>query len=268
MSCETHCCVLSRGEFFLADWKGSCVGGLSELFCGPGPNKPFKKLGNVSSALVEISAEVLGKENKFNPISDTCARQVVRGVNITVSLACASKENLIRALYSDRQVSDSGNHVVDYCIDSLDTCDFFPFERQQAKEDSLTVYLRNPRGIVVAVLEPLVDYQFTPSGIKIIRDDIDLDGASKLRLAYQYDNQNFFEMEFLRQFQGYKEIFFKGTNYGDGEQAMFDARFYKVLFAPVETFDLITQDGFLTLTLRGSVEEDQDKWFKITKQEA
>ena len=260
MACQTHCCVLTRGEFFVSDWQNSC-GGDSELQCNQ--RKAFKKLGNVSSCAVEIDTEVIGTQNKFNLLDDTCSRTIVRAVRLQISLNCASKENLLRALYSEDEERDSGSFVEDFCISSLSECDFFPFSKLTASD--VTVYLRDADGEAIATLVPDTDYAFSRSGIEILRD-IDIEEAVTLRLAYSYDNDGIYGIEFLKKIHGYRTLFFKGTNYDSGE-ALFDAIFNKVLFAPINSFDLITGDDFLTLNLSGVVEKDDNSWFKITKQE-
>lgn len=267
MACETHCCVLTRGEFFLSDWKGSCLGGLPDIVCSNQP-RAFKKLGNISSCLVQIDTDVLGTENEFNLLDETCARVMMRNVRITLTLECASKENLYRALWGEQPAADANNRIQDFCISSLSECDFFPFDRQAADLPSVDVYLRNAEGDLVATLILDVDYSVSSSGVHILRDDIDMDDAVILRLAYAYDNANHYVVDFFRKKMGYKTLFFKGTNYDSSEGALFDAIFNKVLFGPLSQFDLITGDGFLTLTLTGAVEKDSGSWFKLTKQES
>lgn len=239
---------------------------MSEILCDSRPSA-FKKLGNVSTCLVEIDSEIIGKENKYNPLNDTCARTLTRAVRMQITLTCASKENLIRALFSEQAEADAGSRVDDFCIDSLSACDFFPFSKKLADPESVTVYLRNAMGVQVGVLVADTDYRYSKSGIEILRDDIDIDDAITLRLAYDYDNAGYYDIEFLKKLHGYRTIFFKGTNYDSAEGSLFDALFNKVLFAPVSQFDLISGDGFLTLNLSGVVEKDGDSWFKITKQE-
>lgn len=266
MSCETQCCVLSRGEFFISDWQSDCVGGLPGIAC-TAVQKPFKKVGNVSTAAVEITAQILGKENQYNKLDDTCARTLIEGVQITVTFACASRANLYRALFSEEPEIDSGRHIKEFCIDSLSECDFFPFDKMQASADNLDVFLVDAMGLVITELVVDTDYKFSRSGVEILRDDIDIDDATTLRMAYDYNTENFFEMKFGSKMQGYKSLFFKGTNYADDETVVFDAIFPKVIFSPINQFDLIQTGEFLTLTLVGSVEKTSDGWFKITKQE-
>ena len=258
---ETHCCVFTRGEFYIRD--AAPCGSLPALVCeGQGP---FKKIGNVSSAIVDISGTVLGKENEFNP-ADPESRIEIQGVNLSITMNCASSKNLLQALYGATEESDSGSHILDFCFTSLSSDDFFPFEFKGVDQETVVVYLRNSGG-VVSTLVLGTDYLVNSSGVQIISDSIDPLDSTTIRLAYSYDTASFNGIEFQSLFPKYKEIYFKGTNYGDDELSMFDAKFYRVLFAPLNTFDLITRDEFFTISLVGSVEKHQSKWFKITKQE-
>lgn len=265
MACETHCCVLTRGEFFMSDWKFSCEEGTPDELCSIPAG--FKKLGNVGSCAVQIASQILGKENEFNPLTDTSARTMVEGVNITLTLMCASKENLYRALYGVKLEPDSGTHSAEYCFETLEECDFFPFQKMEADLEAVTVTLRDIDGDLAATLVEGTDYTLSVSGVEILRSDIDLNGGVSLVITYDYDNATTHEINFLSEYQGYKSVYFKGTNFDDGSGAMFDAHFNKVLFAPIGDFDLITGDEFFTITLNGSVEKDKGSWYKITKKE-
>lgn len=230
--------------------------------------KPFKKVGNVSSAQVGIESTIIGKENKFNPMKDVCSRINVSGVELTITFECASASNLYRALFSETMEDSDGPGIKDFCISELGPCDFFPFNHPGVDPDSLHIYLRDNEGDVVKELVLDVDFSFSKSGIEILQE-IDLEGASSLRLSYNYDTVGYHIFKFLSKFMGYKRVFFKGVNYADSEDAQFDCEFHKVLFTPINTFDLISRDEFFTITLNGSVELDNSKgeWFKITKQE-
>lgn len=263
MSCLTHCCVLTRGEFFLKDLS------IPEDLCGivcEDPNRPYKKLGNVSSCVVEILGSVIGRENEFN-IADPKSRQEILGVNLSITLNCASYRNLAQALFSGKDISESGSHSEEFCIGSLSDCDMFNFSKLKAINESVVVTLKNGRGDEIKTLEVDVDYKVTQSGVEIISDSIDSLGATSLVLSYDYDNEGFHGIDFLSKFQGYKSLYFKGVNYDKSDGALFDAIFHRVLFAPVNQFDLITRDEFLTLNLVGVVERKNGDWFKITKQE-
>lgn len=267
MSCLDHCCVLTRGEFYISDYKGGCSDGLSEILCENLANT-FKKVGNVSSAQVGIETTIIGKENKFNPMKDACSRVNISGVELTITFECASASNLYRALFSEKSEDVDGPGLKDFCIDSLDECDFFPFAHPGVDPESLEVVLRNNDNEIVKTLVLDEDYSVTKSGIDILRE-IDIEDAVTLRLMYNYNTEGYHIFKFLSKFMGYKSIYFKGTNFAGGEQGQFDCEFHKVLFTPINTFDLITKDEFFTITLNGSVELDKSKeeWFKIIKQE-
>lgn len=268
MSCITQCCVLTRGEFYISDFcsgEEACAdGGLSDISCGT--QNVFRKLGNVSSCVVETQAEVLGRENKFNPVGASCPRIAITGVNLTLSLNCASRENLYRALFASGDQTEAGSNRQEFAIDELVECDFFPYSKQKPEEESVIVTLIDPMGILVKTLVLDTDYRLSKSGVEII-NDVDIINSSKLVLEYDFDPLGYYVAQFLSKFQGYKTIFFKGTNYADSTEGIFDATFHKVLFAPVSQFDLITQNDFLTLTLTGTVEPKNGKWYEIIKQE-
>lgn len=265
MACETHCCVLTRGEFFISDWKMQCPPEGGDLLCAI-PNG-YKKLGNVSSCSIDNNVQVLGTENEFNPLSDASARVMIDGVEVTIVLNCASKDNLYRALYGIAPEPDEGTHTVAYCFDTLESCDFFPFQKHEADTETVVVTLKDIAGLISKVLIVDIDYSVSVSGIEIINDEIVLGDGVTLNITYDYDNVDSHEINFVSQYQGYKSLYFKGSNFDGGGEAMFDAIFYKVLFSPIGEFDLITGDDFFTITLKGSVEKDQGSWYKITKKE-
>jgi len=268
MAEKTECCVLTRGEFFISDNcsdEGGCDGGLSEIICNT--EKGFKKVGNVSSCVVEITSQIIGKENEYNKTTSLCARTQVTGINISITFNCASRANLFRAMYAEIPAVGSGPATQDFCISELNEDDFFVFSKKLATKASVVVGLYDPMGNLVKTLVEDLDYRYEPYGITIAQE-IDIEDASILKLSYNFNTAGYYEIDFLSKYQGYKTLYFKGTNYDSDEGTMFDAVFHKVLFAPISTFDLITRDEFLTLTLSGSVEKQNGSWFTLTKQEA
>lgn len=267
MSCETQCCVLTRGEFLITDWGGKCSCEWDQIFCGHKPLKAFRNIGNVSSCIIENTAQIIGKENQFNPLDDTCARTMIEGVNLSITLECASHKNLLQALYSNKSTPDAGEHHDDFTISTLSDCDRFPLSKLKPDADSIEVVLRNPRGDVVVTLVLGTDYEVHNSVVHIINDSIDVKNGVTLRISYEYDSTGFHEIDFATAFKGYKTLIFKGTNYAADEESVFDAIFKKVIFAPVNQFNLIPVDGFLTLNLTASVEKDDGRFYKLIKQE-
>lgn len=259
MSCEIQCCVFTRGEFYIRDAPSICAG--PSLVCDAVSG--FRKMGNVSSGLIEIEGTVVGRENKFNPAMPE-SRLEVLGVNLSLSVTCASKENLIRALAGSNQVTDSGHHVEDFCFDSLDDCMFYPFSHKGAS--NIVVSLRKDME-EVKILSEASDYLVSSSGIKIINNNIDTGTGNVIRLSYDYNDEDFYSVELMSKAPNYKELYFKGLNYGDDSLKLFDAQFYRVLFSPINQLDLITSNDFLTLNLVGTVENTSGKWFEIKRQE-
>lgn len=260
-----NCCTLLRGELYISDWTSDTIGGLSELFCESRPSA-FRKVGNITSAQIAITAPVLGKENKFNKSLDACARIPIESVDLTLTVGCTNARNLYQALFGQKLEQDSGTDTKDFCFDELESEMFFPFSKSGAEEDGLEVFLRDVNGDKVKDLIIGEDFLFTTSGIELLKD-IDKENATTLRLYYYYDNTGFEEIDFNSQVKGYKSLFFKGTNYNEGSNKSFDVEFHKVLFAPINQFDLLSGDEFMTLVLQGSVERDAGSWFTIIKEE-
>lgn len=268
MACITDCCVLSRGEFFIADWASDCVGGLAEILC-ESTTSGFRKVGNVSTAAVSISSQSMGTQNKFIKQAEDCARVAIEGVSIDITLECASAKNLYLALFGEKKEDDSGTHTKDFCVDEdLSGCNFFPFDKVGAVDTDLQVLLISANGDLVATLEIDVDFTFSQSGIQILEDYPILNGTS-LRLIYTYDTTGFNEIDFLSRSIGPKALYFKGSNFNNDARNQFDFEFYKVVFTPISQFDLISRDSFFSISLSGRVEKDysRDSWFRLIKQE-
>lgn len=263
MACQKHCCVFSRGEFYIR--KSPSSEELCEILCVDN-SYPYKKLGNISSATIELESSVFGRENEFLKGMPDSRIEFV-GADITITLNCVSKENLYRAFHSSVPEDDVGSFVDDFCIDSISECDFFKFSKYKMLPGSLTVYLRDATGEVVEILIPGVDYKLVGTGIEIIRDDIDTSEVSTLRLSYAYNSAGFHTVDLLSKIQGFRSLYFKGTNYDGGSEATFDVDIPRVLFAPTNQMELISNGDFMTITLTGRIEKSDDSWFKITKQE-
>lgn len=261
---DINCCTFTRGEFFIRDAKEICAPGEDYLVCDPSP-WPFKKIGNVSSGLIEVLGSVVGRENEFN-IADPEARVEILGVNISMSINCTDRKNLIHALLADKLDDETSSRVQEFCFESLDEGDFFEFDFKGVDPASVSVYLRGS-GSLDQNLEVNTDYLVNSSGIQIINPDLATQNFDHLRITYDYDTQGYYSMSFGSAIPKYKEIYFKGINVGEGNEDLFDASFYRVLFSPLGQFDLITRDEFLTINLQGSVEKRNGHWFRLVKQE-
>lgn len=260
-----NCCTLLRGELYISDWSSACAGGLSDVFCNSTPS-PYRKVGNITSAQVAITAPVLGKENKFNKSLDACSRVPIESVDLTLTVGCTNSNNLYQALFGEKLERDFGNNTRDFCIEELESGLFFPFSKAGADGNTINVYLLDANGDLVKELDIDIDFIFSSAGIELIRD-IDKQTSTTLRLYYSFDTNGFHEIDFNSKVKGYKSLFFRGTNYNEGSNKSFDIEFHKVLFAPINQFDLLSGDEFLTLVLQGSVERDNGSWFTIIKEE-
>lgn len=254
------CCVFTRGEFLLSDWKcDDC-----DPFCTD-QSFLFKNLGNVVQCTVNISSEIVGTENKFNPLKDTSPRENVTGVSLSLSISCASVANLRTALYSEDVSQLSGTKTQTTFIRSLSEGDFIPFEKKGVNQETLTVKLKDSYGLLNALVLNS-DYRVDESGITIAKDNIDLSSANGIVLEYNYDESLYFVVDFFKKSIGYKTLYFKGINYGEDESQLFDAVFHKVIFAPMQSFELLPTDSFFTINLNAKVEREADKdWFKLIK---
>lgn len=265
MSCKTHCCVLSRGEVFISESESSCE--LSDLFC-EFSGSPLVSLGNVLSCNLQINSEILGRSNKYIKPDSSCPRSTILGVSMTLTIGCASARNLLLALSGQETEKSSGSKSDKYCSGDLKECSFFPFNKKGVSKDSVVVQALDVYENIVETLVVDDDFSFSKSGITLL-NDLDLSSVTSLKITYSYDDEDFHESLLSKPLQGYKRLYFKGVNYSDSndDEALFDANFEKVLFNPINTFDLINQSDFFTITLEGIVEKYKGDFFKITKQE-
>ena len=257
-----ECCLLLRGEMLMSDFDGSCD---SLDFSCASNQRPYKKLGNMISCNILINSQILGTENKHIQSDSTCPRSIISGVNITLTLACASKDNLLKALYSLKQVETSGDTTDHFCIEELETGYFFPFKKKQATPETVVVKLTKVGG-EVATLVLDTDYRLSKSGVEIIAD-IDIEDATEIEISYSFQTAGFNVIDLGSKKIGYKSLYFKGTNYAEDPTKLFVADIPKVLLRPMSGFDLISSGEFFTIVLEGVVEKVNGSWFKITKQE-
>ena len=264
---DKDCCVFTRGDFYISDYTSGCSNGVQNCAAD---GKPLKKLGNVSSCVVTIESVNTGRENKFNPTCDDCPKIAITNMPISLSINCASSDNFLRALYAEKKVDESGEQVDTHCVSELSVNDFFRFSKYLASKDFVSVELIDEDDIVIKTLIEDIDYKYHKSGIEIISNTITIDDADRLRVSYDYNTENYFQMDFGSKKIGYKSLFFKGTNYASAEgDKILDVILYKVLLNPISQFDIITKDDFFTINLSGVVEKDRSsgKHFSMIKEE-
>lgn len=254
---EAQCCLFSRGEFFIRESSFNCQDEDS-LLC---EDKPFISLGNISTGLIEINSQVLGKENFFNPALPK-SRTVIDGVDLTVTLTCADDKNLRKAFLGVESEATDGSFVEELCVgeDADLKGMLIPFKNKGVTD--LTLYL------TAADTEPLEvsasEYFFDSSALNIT-GSLNSGSYTHIRASYNYDSSGFMTLNSLIGDPKYYELYFKGFNMESGEGVIFDAQLYKVLFNLNNVLDLISKDEFTTFTLTGSVERTTSGWFKISR---
>lgn len=270
MSCEINCCTFLRGEFYIGDSSSFCN---ETLICGG--ETPLKKMGNIESASINISSQVLGRENRFHANKKSCSRIAIQSVDLALTLLCPKDLNMKQALLSQDYVGDEGaDFVQEFTLcdnNSMNECNFFKFKKLGVDQDSLTVLVLNGDSETLATLEEGLDFIFNEHGIEMLRN-VFFTGQTFLRLTYNYNDTLAQEYNFLTEFTGYKYLYFKGTNYGEDQNSPFGVDIYKVLFNPVSQLDLISQGSYFVINLTGRIEkdfskqeDDLDSYFKIRR---
>lgn len=244
----------------MADSSSLC--GISEgLVCGM--DGPLRKLGNIESATINISSQILGTENRFHTENKTCTRVAIQNVDIALTLLCSKDMNLRQGLYSSKYEGEAAeDYVQDFQLcdeDSLEECNFFKFEKFGIDLNSVTVVILDEDNEVLATLVEETDFTVSDHGITILQD-LFYTGQVSMRVTYDYDDTSVQEFDFLTQFQGHKYLYFKGTNYNDGTSTnAVGVEIYRALFNPVSQLDLISNGNYFVINLIGRIEKDYSK---------
>lgn len=277
MSCNTNCCTFLRGEMYIADSLSSCASS-GGLVCAS--DKPLKKMGNIESATISISSQILGSENRHNNNNNKpCTRIAIQGVDISLTLLCTKNLNMKLATQSKDHVGDfMVGYAQEFTIcsqDDLQECNFFKFNKS-GFAGSLVVLLLDEDSETLETLTLDIDYSVSQHGIELLHEIINAD-AKFIRLTYNYDDraeQGLQQFNFLSEFQGHKYLYFKGTNFAEGlgEEDPFSIEIYRVLFNPVSQLDLISNGSYFVINLVGRIEkhfENEDDglggYFKIRR---
>lgn len=261
---DQHCCLFTRGTLYMRDApKASEL--CAEVECIPAP--AYKSLGNISSAAIDIQASVFGRENPFN-VSHSSARQDIQSASISLSINCINIKNLYQLMFSEKDIIDKleVTHIQRYETDAVYPGDFFPFEKQKANLESILVKWVEPLPGTDFVIANSDDYTITQSGVEYVNSD-GFDGW-QLQIEYNYtESESFSTFTYNSKSQDYKSLYFKGVNYADGGEGMFDVFIPRVLFPPINQLELISQSEFTTIPLTGVIEMSEGTWYKIIKQE-
>lgn len=261
MSCVTNCCTFLRGELLIGDSLSACAANNS-LVCAN--ETPLKKMGNIESASISITSQILGTENRFHK-NKPCSRMAIQSAELSLTVRCTSLENMNLALYSKNH---EGDFLVGYtqdflvCDESvLRKCNFFLFHKNGVNLSTVIVTVYDEDDNLLETVNAS-NYDLTPHGIELL-NDLNIVGARTLRIQYSYDdrqeiNPSLNEFDFLSEFKGHKYLYFKGTNYADGveNEDPFGVEIYRVLFNPISQIDLISQGSYFVINLVGRIEKD------------
>lgn len=252
------CCLLLRGEFFIKDSSFECAKNTNAFdSCGE-KNSQYIKIGNTSSCEINIDSFVFGKENIFNKVSPE-NRIGINKVNISLMVECVNKENILQAFYGEEKVEESNSINERLCFSKTN-----PFIITKYNPKNLVISLLDSFGNLLSFLIEGTDYNISGSKIELINmPGIDA-RTSTLMLDYDFIPENTMSFDLFSRKPKYKDVFFKGFNVENNNSM--EVRFYRVLFAPIANFDLITKDQFFNLPLSGVVEESNNGFFKITQQ--
>lgn len=220
-------------------------------------------MGNIESASISISSQILGSENRYNQNNKPCTRIAIQSVDIALTLLCTKTDNLNLGLMSKTHVGDwLDGYTQEYIICSakdVQECNLFKFDKGGFVSGSQVVQLLDAESNVTDLLVLGVDYSVTPHGIELLKDIL-LTNQKYLRITYNYDDrpeQGLDEFNFLSEFQGHKYLYFKGTNYAEGIESddPFSVEIYRVLFNPVSQLDLISNGSYFVINLAGRIEK-------------
>lgn len=257
-----ECCLFLRGDLFVADSPLECSKGVNGLLgCGEKP-LTYRKLGNSSTCEVLINSEIYGKENVFNRV-DPSSRMNIMGMNLNITLECVTKENLLLSLLGteNKRSSDTKKDLICFCRCFVDGDVIILSEVPLV--DDLTVSLKDAFGNVLQVLIPEIDFTIEDNKLLLKNTDLYDEKGITIQAEYKYEIQTSYEIEALSNQSKYKDIVFVGKNASDDE--LVTVRFFRVLFQPINQFDLISKGTFLNLPLNGVVEESNNGWFKFEK---
>jgi len=241
----------------MSEVKSECES-TSGLVCGI--EAPLKKMGNIQSASIIIQSEILGKENRYNQTNiKPATRLQVQNVALNLSVLCSKTRNMEVAMQSAPFTSGSAvGFVQEYLLCdglALSEGNFFVFKNNGTVITDLLVQVLDVDGNLIEALVLDTDFSFSSQGIELLRNRV-IAGAVYLRITSNYNNTGLDEFNFLSEFKGPKYLYFKGTNYGEGEEEPLGVEIYKVLFSPVSQLDLISQGNYFLLNLTGQIELD------------
>lgn len=254
------CCLFLRGEVYLADASSECSPGITGLSgCGELP-KTYTKLGNTSLLEANVASSVIGRENIFNKAVER-SRVNIESVSLDLTIECASMSNMVQAFFGDKVKYDSDEREDRFCFSKSDKT----YLLTRLPSGDHTVALLDSFGNTTTFLVEGVDYLLTDNKVTLVNPE-SLPDAVTLEVTYAFESVRSYELNALELSPTYKELVFVGKNATGESDETFEVKYFRVLFAPLAVFDLISKGQFLNLPLTGTVEESINGWFKIKRQ--
>lgn len=253
----SECCLLLRGEFFIRDSLFECAKSPNHEDCDE-KSAQYIKVGNTSTCEVRVDSQVVGRENIFNRANPK-SRLLINGVDLNLIIECVSRDNLLQAFYSENDVEDSFSVSDRVCLDREN-----PFIFTKYTPSGLAITALDSFGNEVRPLIEGIDYTLNGSKIELLTLSTLDEIVENLSIDYSFDPSTVLSFRPFSATPKYKDVFFKGENKANGDPV--EVRFYRVLFNPLRSFDLISKDQFFNLPLEGVVEESNQGYFKLTLQ--
>lgn len=255
-----ECCLFLRGEVYFANATSECSANVDSLSgCGE-QVKSYVKVGNTSLLEANVSSAVIGRENVFNK-SLAKSRVNIDRVELNITIECVSRHNLIHAFYGDQVEYELSTKEDRFCFTQEDKT--YILSRVPTE---LTVSLVDGMGFHIIDLIENIDYTIDGNKLNVLDAELMPPEAVTLVADYEFENINSYEIDALSLEPQYKEVVFVGRNAAGDNDELIEVKYFRVLFKPIETFDLISKGTFFNLPLSGVVEESNNGWFKIKRQ--
>lgn len=240
VKCASHsCCLFVRGNLAWRDVVDPCSGG------GVGP---FEKVGELSAFGYTPQITKIGGTKSLSLEGGlTCSVSTFDGLNVSMTVRCASNGNLATAMFGQHGAVTDGT-VTGESIDGsmVSAGAYVPLKYVGAKN----VVVVSPTGAVENV-----DYKVTPAGLEIIEGSTVLTDGTDMIVNYSYSTQGRVEIGTRNSVE--KELLFNGK---DQEGNAIVLRLYRVDIAADGEVQWLNENDFITFTISGTalVDETQD----------
>lgn len=226
------CCGLYRGSLYLKE-RGKQGAALLPV-------------GNAEFSITQEMAEIT-QQNFQSLGGNACSVSYMDSMTLETILHCLSPENLALAfLGSATKLTPTSVEDESHEVNAVG--ELVPF--LHAPDKTHPIVVTNEGGIITYTAGE--DYEVTNAGIKILDGDIVL--GENILVNYVYGANYRVDAATMSQKEFY--VVFDGVNVGEDGEIPVVLKFYKVKFAPTDTFALISADSFASLNVNGEVLRD------------